>query len=123
MAASLIQRLHDGEISGGLVWPVEGLILVYLGRPKQGRHPVEVLVQTYAEAEEILHRAALQRYPASRYAQQQPQAPSPPPDALVQRLYEAGINGAVCWEYPRWFGVRLLETDLARADEPPPFAA
>lgn len=63
---SAIQEIHDIEVNGGLAWPEEGKILVYLGcpldPPPRTRMLGEALVGSFAEAEAWLCEWARERY-------------------------------------------------------------
>src|SRR2546421_2256686 len=95
---SVIQRLHDSEINGGVAWPVQGLILAHFGCPLDGIKFDEALVRTFAEAEAWFNRAAASYFPDSTFARQErlgPHRRSQP--QTVDLLYEGGIPGGTYW--------------------------
>jgi hypothetical protein len=102
---SAIQQMHDIEVGGGLAWPEEGKILVYLGcplDPVRMREAGEALVDSFEEAEAWLLERASQDY---RLGFKRPRKNEGQP--VVQRLFEAGIPGSVYWIYDGCFGMTL----------------
>jgi hypothetical protein len=103
---SVIQQMHDLELGGGLAWPEDGKILVYLGCPLDPirmREAGEALVGTFGEAEDWLRVKAKERFGVTF------QASRKRGEAVVQRLYEARIPGSVYWIYDSAFAVTLKE--------------
>jgi hypothetical protein len=102
---SFIQALHDREFNGGLAWPEDGKILVYLGcpldPPPRQRMFGEALVASFVEAQEWLRERA--RHHGETLQQTQEASEEP----IVQRLFEAGIPGSVTWVYDGAFGMTL----------------
>ena len=98
--------MHDIEVNGGLAWPDNGKILVYLGcpldPPPRERMFGEALVGSFAAAEAWLRSRAEKDYGVSFGP---PQAE--PFKPVVQRLFEAGIAGSVHWVFDGAFGVTL----------------
>jgi hypothetical protein len=102
---SAIQKMHDIEVGGGLAWPENGRILIYLGcplDPVRGREAGEAMVDSFAEAEAWLCRRLRKDY--GRKAPRPERARSKP---IVQRLFAAGVPGSVYWIYDSAFGVSL----------------
>jgi hypothetical protein len=67
--ASVLERLGDAEINGGLQWMFAGQIEVWIGSPYAGMSNItRTDVTTFAEAYAWLHAEACRRYPESSYA-------------------------------------------------------
>jgi hypothetical protein len=102
---SAIQQMHDIEVGGGLAWPEEGKILVYLGcpldPPPRTRMFGEVLVDSFAEAEAWLQERARVDYGVTFRPPKRGRRP------IVQQLYEGDIPGSVYWIYDSAFAVAL----------------
>jgi hypothetical protein len=98
--------MHDMEVNGGLAWPEEGKILVYLGcpldPPPRTRMLGETLADSFAEAEDWLRTRAKQDYEAAFSLPRFKRIPS-----IIQRVFKAGIPGSVHWVYDGAFGVEL----------------
>jgi hypothetical protein len=102
---SAIQALHDIEIGGGLAWPEEGKILVYLGSPfddaarrdERGR----ALVGSFAEVEAWLRTRA-----AEHGVHLEPSTAIRSP-TIVDRLLAAGVPGSVYWIFDGAFSVTV----------------
>jgi len=100
---SPIQALHDMEINGGLAWPENGRILVYLGCPldeARMRERGEALVDSFGAAEAWLKARA-----ADYGETVEPRTGMGKP--VVQRLFAAGVRGSVYWMYDGGFGMTL----------------
>ncbi len=104
LAASAIQAIHDIEIGGGLAWPEEGNLLVYLGCPLDAarmRERGEALVGSFAEADAWL------RARAAEYGLRLDPPAEIPAMTIVDRLLAAGVPGSVYWIFDSAFGVTL----------------
>jgi hypothetical protein len=108
---SAIQELHDSEVNGGLAWPEQGRILVYLGcpldPPPHERMLGEALVDSFAEAEDWLRNKSRELCGEAF----EPPARNGHAEPVVQRLFEAGISGSVYWVYDGAFGVTLADRE------------
>jgi hypothetical protein len=104
---SAVQELHDAEFNGGIAWPEQGKILVYLGcpldPPPRQRMFGEALVGNFAEAEAWLRK---RRSEAFGEAVENSRSPEPASSA-IDRLFAAGVPGSVYWVYDSAFGVTL----------------
>lgn len=102
---AVIQALHDLEQNGGLAWPEDGKILVYLGCPldpmPRMRRDGEALVDSFAEAEAWLQRRAKEIHGKRGWSNPEKG------ESIVQRLFEAGVPGSIYWVYDSAFGVTL----------------
>jgi hypothetical protein len=102
---SAIQQVHDIEFNGGLTWPEDGRILVYLGcpldPPPRQRMFGEALVESFAEAEAWL------RGQAKHYGATLAPGGTPACTAIVQRLFDLEIPGSVRWVYDGDFAMTL----------------
>ena len=105
---SLIQRLHDSEINGGIAWPVQGLILAYFGCPLDGINFDEALVGSFAEAESWLDRAAASYFPESVFAKQERLSLGRPSSSrTIDLLHQGGIAGGAYWVFDSAFAAFL----------------
>jgi hypothetical protein len=108
---NVIQQLHDIEVNGGISWPEDGKILVYLGCPldpaPRTRMHGEALVNSFAEAEAWLVKRARQLLGKTFRRRKTTR------ESVVQRLYSNGIPGSAYWVYDGAFGVTLANQGAA----------
>jgi hypothetical protein len=98
---SAIQELHDLEVQGAIVWPVDGKIIVRLGCPLDDKFHSEALVSNFSEAERWLREAAdlpPKKDPANGCS-------------IVDELFAAGILMSALWVYDGMFQATFASPD------------
>jgi hypothetical protein len=97
---SAIQQIQDIEFNGGLAWPEDGSILVYLGcpldPPPRTRMFGEALVESFAAAEAWLRDQAMRDGASFK-----PAPPKGRSEPVVQRMFE-GRHSWLCLLGLRW---------------------
>lgn len=80
MPRSILQRLHDSEISGDIYWLYGSPFSVRIGSP-----PIEeATVGSWTEVEEWLRQKAVELYPESNFAKDERAIASPRPPSSTK---------------------------------------